>query len=100
MNKEFWKATGIRCLRTFISTIMGVWTADKLITEIDWKVTLLAAVSTTVYIFLACVLAGLPEVELAKHIYMDAEEPLDSFTLYNEEKEEEVKEEVDEDGEE
>lgn len=63
MTKEFWKATGVRCLRTFITTIMGVWTGGTLITEIDWKTTLVAAISATVYIFLACILAGLPEVK-------------------------------------
>lgn len=68
-NIEFWKATAIRCARSFISVIMGVWTAGTLITEIDWKTTLLAAFSTTVYIFLACVLAGLPEVKLANTLY-------------------------------
>lgn len=78
-NKMFWKSTGIRCLRTFLTTILGVWTGGKLITEIDWKTTLVAAISATVYIFITCILAGLPEVEMAEHIYMDAEEPLDSF---------------------
>lgn len=69
MNKEFWKATAIRCARSFISVIMGVWTVDTLVTDIDWKATLLAAFSTTVYIFLACILAGLPEVSYAESLY-------------------------------
>lgn len=68
-NIEFWKATAIRCVRSFISVIMGCWTAGQLITEVDWKVTLLSAFSTTVYIFLACILAGLPEVQLADTLY-------------------------------
>ena len=78
MNREFWKATGIRCLRSFISVILGARTGDALITEIDWKVTLIAAASATFWIFLACILAGLPEVDYKKHIYMSAEEPEDS----------------------
>lgn len=69
MNKEFWKATAIRCARSFISVIMGVWTVDTLVTDIDWKATLLAAFSTTVYIFLVCILAGLPEVKLSDTLY-------------------------------
>lgn len=74
MNKNFWKATGIRCLRSFISVIMGVYTAGTLITEIDWKTTLLAAFSTTFYIFLVCILAGLPEVQLEQTLYaLDAD---------------------------
>jgi len=90
MNKEFWKATGIRCLRSFISVIMGGWTAGTLITEVDWKLTFLAAISTTVYIFLACVLAGLPEVKLADTLYALDNDPLED--------EEEEFDDKDEDG--
>lgn len=63
MNKKFWRAVGIRCLRTFLTTILGVWTAGTLITDVDWKYTLMSAVSTTIYIFITCVVAGLPEVD-------------------------------------
>lgn len=70
MNKHNWRdwlrATAIRCARTFLTTILGVWTADKLITDVDWKATLLAAASTTVYIFVLCIVGGLPEVEDVK----------------------------------
>lgn len=64
MNKEFWKALGIRCIRTFLTTILGVWTAGTLITDIDWSTTLLAAVSATVYIVLLSIVSGLPEVPI------------------------------------
>lgn len=63
MTKQFWKATLIRCIRTFLTTILGVWTAGTLITEIDWKTTLLSAVSTTIYILIVCIVGGLPEVD-------------------------------------
>lgn len=63
MTKEFWRATLIRCIRTFLTTILGVWTAGTLITEIDWQTTLISAVSTTVYIFIVCLVGGLPEVD-------------------------------------
>ena len=58
----FWKATLTRCARTFLTTILGVWTAGELITDVDWKAALLMAASSTVYIFILCLLAGLPEV--------------------------------------
>lgn len=80
MNNQFWKATGIRCARSFISVVLGAQAGSNLITEIDWKSTLILATSTTFWIFLACILAGLPEVKQAEHIYMDKEEPLDSFS--------------------
>ena len=78
MDKTFWKATGIRCLRTFLTTILGVWTADTLITDIDWKATLLAAISTTTYIFILCIVAGLPEVKAEHSLYQYYDEPIDS----------------------
>lgn len=61
---EVWlKATLVRCARTFLTTILGVWTAGTLVTEIDWRATLLSAVSTTLYIFVVCLVGGLPEVD-------------------------------------
>lgn len=67
MNRQNWRAwlraTAIRCVRTFITTVLGVFTAGTIITDIDWPTTLLAAASATAYIFLLCIVAGLPEVE-------------------------------------
>ena len=69
MTKEFWKAAGIRALRTFIQVILAVWTAGQLITEVDWKLVLLSAFSSAVYSLLTSILAGLPEVQLADTLY-------------------------------
>lgn len=70
MNKHNWKewarATAIRCIRTFLTTILGVFTAGTIITDIDWPTTLLAAGSATVYILILCIVAGLPEVDDTK----------------------------------
>lgn len=68
MNKAFWKATLIRCARSFLSVILGAQAGSNLITEINWKATLILATSTTFWIFLACILAGLPEVD---HVAQD-----------------------------
>lgn len=62
-NSQFIKSTAIRCARTFLTTILGVWTAGTLITEVDWRATLLSAISTTVYIFIMCLVGGLPEIK-------------------------------------
>ena len=62
-RSEWIRATAIRCARTFFTTILGVFTADTLITEVDWKAALLAATSATVYILILCIVAGLPEVD-------------------------------------
>lgn len=71
--KKWVKATGIRCARTFFTTILGVFTADKLITDVDWKAALLAAVSATVYVFILCLIAGLPEVQESEIAKIGAE---------------------------
>lgn len=63
MNREFWKATGIRALRTFLQVIAGAWTAGKLITELDWKTILTAALSAAVFSVITSVATGLPEVD-------------------------------------
>ena len=75
---NFIKATAVRLIRTFLSTILGVWTAGTLITDIDWKTTLVSAFSATMYILITCVVAGLPEVEYKNHLYMYHDEPADS----------------------
>ena len=64
--REWLRATVIRCIRTFITTILGVYTAGTIITDIDWPTTLLAAASATVYVLLLCIVAGLPEVDDTK----------------------------------
>lgn len=70
MNRKNWKewarATAIRCIRTFLTTILGVFTAGTIITDIDWPTTLLAAGSATVYVLILCIVAGLPEVDDTK----------------------------------
>lgn len=85
MNKQFWKATGIRALRTFLQVVLAVWTAGTLITEVDWKMLILSAVSASIYSVLTSLLTGLPEVDYAEHIYMSAEEPEDSEVIEDEE---------------
>jgi len=87
---HFIKATVVRMVRTFLSTILGVWTAGTLITDIDWKATLVAALSATVYIGITCIVAGLPEVEYKQHLYQYRDEPDDAEAEEDEEDEEDV----------
>lgn len=78
MNKDFWKAAGIRAIRTMIQTILAVWTAGTVITDVDWKTTILATISAGIYSLLTSILAGLPEskradIELTEEEVQDAE---------------------------
>ena len=79
MNKQFWKATGIRAVRTFLQVVLAIWTAGTLITEVDWKMLLLSAVSASIYSVLTSLLTWLPEVDSAQHIYMSVDGPADSW---------------------
>lgn len=94
MNKQFWKATGIRAVRTFLQVVLAVWTAGTLITEVDWKMLLLSAVSASIYSVLTSLLTGLPEVDYQHHIYMSADEPedsvMDDYEVFDYGEEEEV----------
>lgn len=72
---EFWKAAGVRALRTFIQVILAVWTAGQLITEVDWKMVLLSAFSASVYSLLTSILAGLPEVNTLNTLYAYDNDP-------------------------
>lgn len=76
--KAFWKATAVRLARTFLTTILGVWTAGTLITDVDWKTTLLSALSATVYILIVCIVGGLPEVKAEQSLHMYVDEPYDA----------------------
>ena len=95
MNKDFWKATRIRALKTVCQTLAAMLPAGYVITPaivqaLDWKVmyVVIAWLGTGLLAGIASVLTsiatGLPEVEYKHHIHMDAEEPLDSI-VYDEE---------------
>lgn len=68
---EFMKATAIRCLRTFLSTLLVCIGEGTLITEVDWEKSLLISISATVVIFITCILGGLPEVKSANELLED-----------------------------
>lgn len=91
-NKTWWKATGIRCLRSFLSVILGAQSANVLITDIDWKTTILAALTTTFWIFIACVIAGLPEVDATETLGASMQTLYSEYDDFEMEKIEEEKE--------
>ena len=78
MNKEFWKATGIRALRTICQTAIASIGTAIVITEVDWRYVLSASLLAGLLSVLTSIATGLPEVEYAQHVYMSKEEPEDS----------------------
>ena len=60
--KLWWKAAGIRALKTFAQSTVGVIGASAMISTVDWKTVLSTAVLSAIMSLLTSV-AGLPEVK-------------------------------------
>lgn len=62
-NWKLWfKAAGIRALKTFAQTMVGVIGASALITEVNWH-TVLSSAALAALLSLLTSVAGLPEVK-------------------------------------
>ena len=62
MSIRWWKAAGIRALKTFFQTFVATIGTSALIEDVNWMIVLSAAALAAV-LSLATSLAGLPEVE-------------------------------------
>ena len=63
MTKEFWKAAGIRALKTFAQTAVAMIPVAASIVEVNWPVVLGTAVLAGVCSILTSIATGLPEVD-------------------------------------
>lgn len=62
-TKKWFKATVVRCVRTFATTMVTMLpTTAATLGSVDWGMTFSAAALSSVIIFFTCV-AGIPEVE-------------------------------------
>ena len=62
-TKKWLKATGVRCLRTFATTMVALLpTTAATMGSVDWGLTFSSAALSTVIIFFTCI-AGIPEVK-------------------------------------
>lgn len=62
MTVEFWKAAGIRALRTVCQTAVAVIGVSTVITEVDWLYVGSSALLAGILSILTSVATGLPEV--------------------------------------
>lgn len=62
MTKKWFKAAGIRALKTFFQTFVATIGTSMVISEVDWKMVLSASALAGI-VSLATSMAGLPEVE-------------------------------------
>lgn len=62
MNKKWWKAAGVRALKTFAQTAGALITVGVALTDVDW-IGVLSISATAGIASLITSIAGLPEVE-------------------------------------
>ena len=66
MNKQFWKAAGIRALKTFAQTAVSMIPVAASIVEVNWYMVLGTAALAGVCSILTSIATGLPEVDYEK----------------------------------
>ena len=62
MSKEFWKAAGIRALRTICQTAIATIGTTGIIEEVNWLVVGSASALAAILSILTSIATGLPEV--------------------------------------
>ena len=91
MNKQFWKATLNRAVRTIAQTATAIITASVagsafgVLSDVNWQTVVSASILAGILSVLTSISTGLPEVEYAHHIHMSKEEPEDSEVVEDEE---------------
>lgn len=63
MTKDFWRAAGIRALRTMAQTAVAMLPAAATITDVDWITVAGTAALAGVCSVLTSIATGLPELE-------------------------------------
>lgn len=85
MTNQFWKATGIRALRTVCQTAVAMIGTSAVMSDVNWGMVASASILSGILSVLTSIATGLPEVDYAEHIYMSAEEPADSEEMEEDE---------------
>lgn len=62
MNREWWKAAGIRAIKTFFQTFVASIGSSAVIESVNWQIVLSASALAAI-LSLATSLAGLPELK-------------------------------------
>ena len=63
MNGAFWKAAGIRALRTMCQTAIATIGTSVMLTDVNWQAVASASVLAGILSFLTSIATGLPAVE-------------------------------------
>ena len=106
MNKDFWRASIIRAIRTICQTAVATIGTAMVVAEVDWRYVLSASALAGLLSMLTSIATGLPEVDICHELteeeaadFIDAnDEILDDLYEYETE-ENEYEYEYDEEGE-
>lgn len=88
MTKEFWKAAGIRALKTVCQTAVATIGTAIVVTDVDWVYVISASLLAGILSLLTSISVGLPEVKLIDTLYALDNDPDD----YDDEDDEEFEE--------
>ena len=61
MTKEFWKAAGIRALRTVCQTAVATIGTAALVTDVNWSMVASASLLAGILSIMTSIVTGLPE---------------------------------------
>ena len=63
MNKNFWKAAGIRAVRTIAQAAIATIGSAAILSDVDWKIVISASALSGILSLLTSIATGLPEAE-------------------------------------
>lgn len=66
--KQFWKAAGIRAIRTCAQTAIATIGTAMVLSDVDWRMVISASVLSGILSILTSIATGLPEVEDVKEV--------------------------------
>lgn len=61
-NKDFWRATAIRAIKTVCQTAIATIGTASVLSEVNWLVVVSASILSGILSVLTSIVAGLPEV--------------------------------------